>query len=215
MHRTLITPWKPSKAQLLAARNKFIPDLAAKNLIVLFAGINPGLYTAAIGRHFGRPGNRFWPALYDGGFTPRLFSPFESSLLLDLKFGITNIVERPTARADELTDDELRAGGQRLEAKVKRWRPTVVAFVGIHPYRVVSGIKDARVGLQKPLFGGSHAWVLPNPSGLNAHYLPAALAQLFGDLRLWAIAEHGRRQNRSKGHRARLVVPDIKRVGRV
>src|SRR4029077_9919221 len=122
-------------------------------------------------------------------------------------FGITNIVERVTARADELTDDELRAGGRRLQAKVRRWRPTVVAFVGIHPSRVVSGIKDARVGLQKPLFGDSHAWVLPNPSGLNAHYLPAALAQLFGDLRVWAVAEHGRRQNRSKGHRARLSSP--------
>ena len=193
MNRTVPTPWKPTKAQLLAAHNKLVPDLIAKNLIVLFAGINPGLYTAAIGRHFGRPGNRFWPALHGGGFTPRLFSPFEGSLLLDLKFGITNIVDRATARADELTDDELRAGGQRLEAKVKRWRPTVVAFVGIGPYRIVSGIKDARVGLQKAPFGGSHAWVLPNPSGLNAHYQPAALAQLFGDLRLWAIAQHGRR----------------------
>ena len=201
-------PWKPSKAQILAARNKVILDLAAKNLIVLFAGINPGLYTAAIGRHFGRPGNRFWPALYGGGFTPRLFSPFEGSLLLDLGYGITNIVERATARADELTDDELRAGGRRLQAKVRRWHPTVVAFVGIRPYRVVSGIKDAGVGLQKPLFGGSHAWVLPNPSGLNAHYLPAALSRLFGQLRVWAIAEHGRRQNRSKGKRARLVVRD-------
>ncbi len=187
------SPWKPTKAQLLAARNKLVPDLIAKNLIVLFAGINPGLYTAAIGRHFGRPGNRFWPALYAGGFTPRLFSPFEEPLLLDLKFGITSVVERATARADELTDDEFRAGGQRLEAKVKRWRPTVVAFAGIHPYRVVSGIKDARVGLQKPLFGGSHAWVLPNPSGLNAHYQPADLARLFGDLRLWAVGEHERR----------------------
>jgi double-stranded uracil-DNA glycosylase len=193
MDRTLTTPRKPTKAQLLAAHDKVVPDLVAKNLIVLFAGINPGLYTAAIGRHFGRPGNRFWPALYGGGFTPRRFSPFDGPLLLELKFGITNIVERATARADELTDDELRAGGQRLEAKVKRWRPTVVAFVGIGPYRIVSGIKDARVGLQKDLFGGSHAWVLPNPSGLNAHYLPAALAQLFADLRLWAIAQHEQR----------------------
>jgi double-stranded uracil-DNA glycosylase len=196
MQRPLPTPWKPTKAQVLAAHNKFIPDLAAKNLIVLFAGINPGLYTAAIGRHFGRPGNRFWPALYAGGFTPRLFSPFEGPLLLDLGFGITNIVRRATARADELTDDELRAGGKLLESKVKRWRPIVVAFVGIHPYRVVSGIKTAHVGLQKPLFGGAHAWVLPNPSGLNAHYQPAALAQLFKDLRLWATAEHARQQNK-------------------
>src|SRR6476661_108585 len=190
MNRTLPTPWKPTKAQLLAAHNKLVPDLIAKNLIVLFAGINPGLYTAAIGRHFGRPGNRFWPALHDGGFTPRLFTPFEGSLLLDLKFGITNIVERPTARADELTIDELRAGGNRLEAKVKRWHPTVIAFVGIGPYRIVSGNKDARVGLQEVTFGGSHAWVLPNPSGLNAYYQPAALAQLFGDLHLWALAQH-------------------------
>ena len=196
MKRTLETPWKPTKAQLLAARNKSVPDLLAKNLIVLFVGINPGLYTAAIGRHFGRPGNRFWPALYGGGFTPRLFSPFESDLLLDLKFGITNVVDRATARADELTNDELRAGGKRLEAKVKRWRPIVVAFVGIGPYRIVSGNKDARVGLQEDTFGGSHAWVLPNPSGLNAHYQPAALAQLFGDLRLWAIAQHARGRNR-------------------
>jgi double-stranded uracil-DNA glycosylase len=194
MNRRLPELWKPTKAQLLAAHKKRVPDLIAKNLIVLFAGINPGLYTAAIGRHFGRPGNRFWPALFGGGFTPRLYSPFESDLLLDLKYGITNVVERPTARADELTNDELRAGGKRLERKVKRWRPTVVAFVGIGPYRIISGIKDARVGLQESQFGGSHAWVLPNPSGLNAHYQPAALANLFGELRLWAIAHHGRRE---------------------
>jgi TDG/mug DNA glycosylase family protein len=192
MKHTPPTPWKPTKAQLLAASRKRVPDLVAKNLIVLFAGINPGLYTAAIGRHFGRPGNRFWPALRDGGFTPRLFSPFESDSLLDLKYGITNVVERPTARADELTSDELRAGGKQLAAKVKRWQPTVVAFVGIGPYRIISGNKDARVGLQEELFGGSYAWVLPNPSGLNAHYQPAALAKLFGELRLWAIAHHGR-----------------------
>jgi TDG/mug DNA glycosylase family protein len=199
MKPTLPTPWKPTKAQLLAAHTRRVPDLLAENLVVLFAGINPGLYTAAIGRHFGRPGNRFWPALYDGGFTPRLYSPFESDSLLDLGFGITNVVSRATARADELTNDELRAGGKRLAAKVKRWRPTVVAFVGLGPYRVVSGIKDARVGLQKDPFGGSHAWVLPNPSGLNAHYQPAALAKLFGDLRRWAIAQH-RREKRAAGH---------------
>jgi double-stranded uracil-DNA glycosylase len=193
MKHTLVAPWKPTQAQLRAARDKGIPDLIAKNLIVLFAGINPGLYTAAIGRHFGRPGNRFWPALYGGGFTPRLFSPFESSLLLELNFGITNVVERATARADELTDDEIRAGARRLQAKVRRWRPTVVAFVGLGPYRVISGRKGAVVGLQEEFFGESHAWVLPNPSGLNSHYLPAALARLFGELRVWAIGQHRRR----------------------
>jgi double-stranded uracil-DNA glycosylase len=197
LNRKLPAPWKPTKAQVLAAHNKRLPDLARKDLAVLFVGINPGLYTAAIGHHFGRPGNRFWPALFGGGFTPRLFSPFESSLLLDLNYGITNVVERATARADELTDDELRAGGKRLEVKVKLLRPTVVAFVGIGPYRVISGVKDARVGLQQDLFGGSQAWVLPNPSGLNAHYQPAALAELFGELRVWATAEHARRGSKN------------------
>jgi TDG/mug DNA glycosylase family protein len=192
MNPQLPTPWKPTREQLLAAHDKILPDLIARNLIVLFAGINPGLYTAAIGHHFGRPGNRFWPALHGGGFTPRLFSPFEESLLLDLGYGITNVVSRATVRADELTKEELRAGGKLLEAKVKRFRPTVVAFVGIIPYRIVSGVKNAGVGLQQNRFGGSHAWVLPNPSGLNAHYQPAALAELFGELRLWAIAEHER-----------------------
>ncbi len=109
MNRTLPAPWKPTKTQLLAAQNKLVPDLIAKNLIVLFAGINPGLYTAAIGRHFGRPGNRFWPALYGGGFTPRLFSPFENSLLLDLKFGITNIVERAGGPMNSPTRNFARA----------------------------------------------------------------------------------------------------------
>src|SRR3954462_2208307 len=193
-------PWVPTKAQLQAAQGKTLPDVIAPNLKVLFCGINPGLYTAAIGHHFGRPGNRFWPALHGGGFTPRLFSPFESSLLLDLNLGITNVVERATARADELTANELRAGGKRLEVKVKRWRPTVVAFVGIGPYRIISGNKDARVGLQTESFGGSHAWVLPNPSGLNAHYQPAALAQLFGDLRVWAVAQHRRRGTKRAIH---------------
>src|SRR5512135_494179 len=120
MNRTLPTPWKPTKAQLLAAHNKLVPDLVAKDLIVLFAGINPGLYTAAIGRHFGRPGNRFWPALYGGGFTPRLFSPFESEKLLDLGYGITNLVKRATARADELSREELVAGVKILTRKVRR-----------------------------------------------------------------------------------------------
>jgi double-stranded uracil-DNA glycosylase len=167
MNRTLPTRWKPTKAQILAARNKLVPDLIVKDLIVLFAGINPGLYTAVIGRHFGRPGNRFWPALHAGGFTPRLFSPFENSLLLELEFGITNIVERATARADELTDDELRAGGQRLDAKVKRWRPAVVAFVGIGPYRIVSGIRDARVGLQDAPSAAATPGSSPTPAALT------------------------------------------------
>lgn len=189
MNQTMPKPWKPTKEQILAASDKLVPDVIAKNLLTLFVGINPGLYTAAIGHHFGRPGNRFWPALYGGGFTPRVFSPFEESLLLDLRIGITNVVERATARADELTDDEIREGGKLLEAKVKYWRPYVVAFVGISPYRIISGNKKANVGLQATPFAGSHSWVLPNPSGLNAHYQPAALAELFGELRIWAFSK--------------------------
>jgi TDG/mug DNA glycosylase family protein len=190
MNRPLPAPWKPTQSQILAAKHKVVPDIAAENLMVLFVGINPGLYTAAIGHHFGRPGNRFWPALHAGGFTARLFSPFEESLLLDLKVGITNVVERATARADELSPDELHAGGLQLEAKVVRWRPTVVAFLGIGPYRIISGNKQARVGHQPVPFGGRQTWVLPNPSGLNAHYQPAVLAQLFGELHRWALARH-------------------------
>src|SRR3954467_10531160 len=119
----LPTPWKPTKAELLAAHDKRVPDLIAKDLIILFAGINPGLYTAAIGKHFGRPGNRFWPALFAGGFTPRVLSPFEENLLLDLGIGITNVVARATATAEEVSRDELRAGAKKLVAKVKRYRP--------------------------------------------------------------------------------------------
>src|SRR5215475_2695304 len=115
MNRTLPTPWKPTKAQLLAAHKKRVPDLIAKDLKVLFVGINPGLYTAAIGHHFGRPGNRFWPALYAGGFTPRLYSPFESRKLLVLGYGITNLVARAAARADELGTEGLILGAKRLE----------------------------------------------------------------------------------------------------
>jgi len=183
MNRTLPTPWKPTKAQLLAAHNKLVPDLAAKNLIVLFAGINPGLYTAAIGRHFGRPGNRFWPALHGGGFTPRLFSPFEESLLLDLKFGITNIVARATARADELRPEELREGGRTLGAKAARLHPRWLAVVGVTAYRTAFGHPRASVGPQDEALGGVPVWVLPNPSGLNAHWSAESLAGEFARLR--------------------------------
>src|SRR5205823_14590201 len=135
MKRTIPTPWKPTKAQLLAAHTKRVPDLVAKNLTVLFAGINPGLYTAAIGRHFGRPGNRFWPALHGGGFTPRLLSPCEDALLTQFGLGLTNLVARATAAADELTAEELQAGAVLLEEKVRQYRPRFVAFLGVGAYR--------------------------------------------------------------------------------
>src|SRR3954452_19411448 len=122
MDRKLPTPWKPTKAQVLAAHDKRVPDLVAKNLIVLFAGINPGLYTAAIQHHFGRPGNRFWPALHGGGFTPRVLSPFEERELLRLGYGISNVVDLATATADERSREELVAGGKMLVGKVKKYR---------------------------------------------------------------------------------------------
>ena len=176
-------PWKPTPAQLREAVNKTVPDLIAPGLKVLFVGINPGLYTAAIGHHFGRPGNRFWPALHGAGFTPRLVSPFDERELLGMGLGITNLVPRATARADELTNEELVEGAKAVEAKVRKYRPQVVAFVGVSAYRVAFNRPKAKVGRQEETVGGAVTWVLPNPSGLNAHYQAKQLAEVFGELR--------------------------------
>ena len=176
-------PWRPTREQLAAAASKTVPDLIAPNLKALFCGINPGLYTAAIGHHFGRPGNRFWPALHAAGFTPRLFSPFEERELLPLGYGITNVVPRTTAAADELSDDEVRAGGEQLVAKVKRYKPRVLAVLGVGAYRTAFDRPKAKVGPQDETIGSTQIWVLPNPSGLNAHYQSADLAKVFRQLR--------------------------------
>lgn len=167
---------------LLAANGKAIDDLIAKDLRVLFCGINPGLYSGATGHHFARPGNRFWPALYLGGFTPRLMYPWEKAELIDLGLGITNFVTRTTNAAAELSDEEIRTGTAALERKVRRYRPAVLAVLGIGAYRVGFGRKDAALGLQEQSIGDTRVWVLPNPSGLNAHYTPAALGRLFREL---------------------------------
>ena len=135
---------------------------------MLFCGINPGLYSAAIGHHFGRPGNRFWPALLAAGFTERLLSPFEEAELLQHGYGITNLVERATGAADELTTEELLAGARRLTRKVKRYRPAFVALLGITAYRTAFGSKLAVLGRQPEKIADAGIWVLPNPSGLNA-----------------------------------------------
>lgn len=179
-----IPVWKPTKDQLAAAYGKGVRDVIAPGLRVLFCGINPGLYTAAIGHHFGRPGNRFWPALYRGGFTDRLLSPFEERELLTLGYGITNLVNRATPTADELTREELVAGAARLVAKVRRRRPQWVAVVGLGAYRVAFGRPGAPVGPQKAPIDDARVWVLPNPSGLNAHYQVEALAAKFREFRL-------------------------------
>ena len=178
-----MSPRRPTKEELLAAVGKTLPDVIAPGLRVLFCGINPGLYTAAIGHHFGRPGNRFWPALHAAGFTDRVLSPFDERELLACGIGITNVVNRATARADELTLDELREGGHALARKVKRYRPRVLAVAGVGAYRAAFGRPRAAVGPQEETIGGTRLWVLPNPSGLNAGYQLAALAREFRALR--------------------------------
>lgn len=180
---TTTHPTPPTAAELAAAHGTTIPDVIGPDLRVLFCGINPGLWSAAVGKHFARPGNRFWPALYASGFTPRLFSPYEQDELLDLGLGISNVVARGTARADELTPDEFRDGGHILAAKVARYRPKWVAVLGIGAYRTAFERKRATIGPQQETLSGSRVWVLPNPSGLNAHWTPVTLAQEFARLR--------------------------------
>jgi TDG/mug DNA glycosylase family protein len=174
---------KPTKADLLAAVDKIVPDVIAPGLRVLFCGINPGLYTAAVGHHFARPGNRFWPTLHAAGFTPRLFDPSEEQVLLTLGYGITNVVARASARADELTREELAEGGRILARKVERYAPRTLAVLGVGAYRTAFDRPNAKLGEQPETIGTTRIWVLPNPSGLNAHYQRDRLAEMFRELR--------------------------------
>ncbi|MDX3208619.1 G/U mismatch-specific DNA glycosylase [Streptomyces scabiei] len=160
-----------------------MPDVVADGLRVLFCGINPGLMTAASGHHFARPGNRFWPVLHLSGFTPRLLKPSEQGELPSYGLGITNVVARATARADELTAQEYVEGGRLLTAKVERLRPRWLAVVGVTAYRAAFGERKAGVGPQERTIGASRVWVLPNPSGLTAHWTAATMAEEFGRLR--------------------------------
>jgi len=176
-------PWRPTRDELHAAAGRRVPDLVVPGLRVLFVGINPGLYSAAVGHHFARPGNRFWTVLHAAGFTDRVVSPFDERELLTVGIGITNLVARATASAAELAPAELVRGARRLEAKVRRHRPAHVAFLGLDAYRVALGRPAARPGRQRRSFGGAEVWLLPNPSGLNAHYQLPALARLFATLR--------------------------------
>jgi TDG/mug DNA glycosylase family protein len=179
-------PRKPTKAEILAAANKTVPAVIAPDLKVLFCGINPGLYTAAVGHHFARPGNRFWPALHAGGFTERVLSPYEERDLLKLGYGITNVVDRATASADELSKEELVRGGQLLLARVQRYRPRFLAVLGVGAYRSAFGRPQATLGLQRETIEDTRIWVLPNPSGLNAHYGARDLGRMFRAL--WEAA---------------------------
>ena len=157
--------------------------MAAEGLRVLFCGINPGLMSAATGHHFARPGNRFWPVLHASGFTPRLLRPDEQRELLAYGLGITNVVARASARADELSDEEYREGGRLLTEKAERLRPSWLAVVGVTAYRTAFGERGAQVGPQERRTGPARVWVLPNPSGLNAHWTPRQMAEEYARLR--------------------------------
>lgn len=174
---------RPSREELLAAEGKHVPDVIAPDLQVLFCGINPSLYTAAVGHHFARPGNRFWPALHAAGFTDRLLAPEEERELLARGCGITNIVDRATANAAQLATADFRRGGRRLAAKVRQYRPRCVAVLGIGAYRSAFERPRAILGPQTDSLAGARLWVLPNPSGANAHHRPADFARLFRELR--------------------------------
>src|SRR6266508_6241478 len=174
---------RPSRTDLIAAKDKTVPDVIASCLQVLFCGINPGLYSAATRHHFARPGNRFWPALHAGGFTPRVLKPWEERELLEWGYGITNLVARATATAVELAREEFVAGGRRLERKVQRYRPEWVAVVGIGAYRAAFGRPRALVGPQPERLGPTRLWLLPQPSGLNANHQMPELTAAFRELR--------------------------------
>jgi TDG/mug DNA glycosylase family protein len=174
---------RPTPDELRAAVGHAIPDVLGPDLAVLFVGINPGLYSGATGYHFARPGNRFWPTLHGAGFTPRLLAPDDTAELLALGIGITNVVNRTTATAAELGRDELRAGGMRLVQTVATWRPRTVAVLGVTAYRAAFDVPRAQLGRQPESIGDRPVWVLPNPSGLNAHYQLPRLIELFRQFR--------------------------------
>jgi double-stranded uracil-DNA glycosylase len=175
--------YRPTTADLRAAVDRQIDDVISPGLRTLFVGINPGLWSGATGHHFARPGNRFWRAIHAAGLTDEVLSPADQHQLLGYGIGVTNLVYRTTATAAELTADELHAGGQLLRAKLQRYRPAQVAFLGVTTYRVAFDQARALVGRQPDLIAGIETWVLPNPSGLNAHYQLDALARAYAQLR--------------------------------
>jgi double-stranded uracil-DNA glycosylase len=162
---------------------KPLPDVLAPDLDVLFCGINPSLVSAERGHHFARPGNRFWPSLHRAGLTPRLFTPDEDGELPRHGLGVTNLVDRPTRAAAELTREELRAGAVALAQLVERYRPKVLAVLGITAWRHGFDRPQAVLGVQPERIGGATTWVVPNPSGLNAHYQVPQLAEFYARLR--------------------------------
>lgn len=176
---------RPTREELLEAANQTMPDILAPNLRVAFCGINPSVYSVVVGHHFARPGNRFWPALFASGWTPTRFHPTQDCELLGLGLGITNVVARSSVAAAEVSPEEYAEGGRLLRAKMGELKPGVLAVLGIGAYRVAFNQPKATLGLQDERIGDTHLWVLPNPSGLNAHYHPPHLARLFRELREW------------------------------
>ena len=177
---------KPTAQQLRAAVGATMPDLLAPDLNVVFCGINPSVYSAVVGHHFARPGNRFWPALHNSGWTPRLLRPDEDGQLLGLKLGLTNMAARATVAAADLERAELRAEALLLRAKIERLAPRWLAILGVSAYRIAFDAPKASFGLQAATIGETRIWVLPNPSGLNAHFSPPKLAKVFREFRLAA-----------------------------
>lgn len=177
---------KPTTQELKAAEGRIVNDLIAPGLKVLLVGINPGLYSGVTGYHFARPGNRFWPALHLAGITPRQFHPSEEQKLLALGYGITAMVRRATATAQELNPEEYREGARHLEEKVGIYRPKLVCFLGIGAYRTGFGRPKAQLGLQEGTIAGVPVWVAPNPSGLNAHFTVEDFGRLLAEVRQYA-----------------------------
>jgi double-stranded uracil-DNA glycosylase len=174
---------RPTPDELISAGGRSIPEVIGSGVRYLFVGINPGLWSGATGHHFARPGNRFWPTLHGAGFTPGLLAPDDEAALVALGIGITNLVNRATAKASQVTDDELRAGAARLRRTVERHRPAAVAVLGVSAYRVAFGDPRAAIGRVREPFAGVDLWILPNPSGLNAHYQLPQLIDLFRTFR--------------------------------
>lgn len=174
---------KPTKEDIRDAINRTTDDLIDHNLRVLFCGINPGIYSSATGFHFARPGNRFWKALHLGGFTDRVLQPSEEDELLELGYGITSFCKRTTARADELSKREIIEGGKNLVKKIKKYKPENLAVLGLGAYRTAFEKPKASVGLQEEKIGETRVWLLPNPSGLNAHYQLKDFKRYFAELR--------------------------------
>jgi TDG/mug DNA glycosylase family protein len=175
--------FKPTKEDLRDAVNRTTEDLIDYDLKILFCGINPGIWSGATGFHFAKPGNRFWKVLHLAGFTDRQLHPSEEHELLESGYGITSFVKRTTARADELTPAEFVAGGKALVKKIEKYKPRTLAVLGIGAYRAAFSQPKAKLGLQPDKIGGASVWLLPNPSGLNAHYQAGDLAALFREVR--------------------------------